>query len=113
MKKAGGGKRQAGRGPTPFAQVMREQGMAAPAALEESIRQALGDSTEQLSAPNVLTAAEQLLNQVLAEQCESRDAALDLLTVDALVTRAMEIAARDERLLADFPEQAMKRIAGK
>ena len=65
------------------------------------------------SADDLLRAAENLLDKVLATQCENRDSALDLLTVDALVTRAMEVAARDPQSLAEFPELAMKRIAAK
>jgi hypothetical protein len=45
--------------------------------------------------------------------CEARSSALDLLTVDALMTRALEIAARNPSLLEEFPEQAMRRIASR
>ena len=93
-----------------FAHVMREQGMVTPQALDNSVRRALGDA-EPTSAQEILRAAEQLLERVLNGECESREAALDLLTVDALVTRAMEIAARDPDTLARFPELAMKRIS--
>jgi hypothetical protein len=112
--------------PTPFAEVMREEGMSTPAALTASMEGALGvgpgDVAQQrvgdgsaggLSADDLLRAAETLLDKVLATQCENRDSALDLLTVDSLVTRAMEIAARDPQSLAEFPELAMKRIAAK
>ena len=102
--------RAAGSGPAPFADVMREQGMAAPRALDDSMRRATGESSTT-SAGETLRAAELLLDRVLTGECESRESALDLLTVDALVTRAMEIAARDPDLLARFPELAMKRIA--
>ena len=88
---------------------MHEQGMVAPPALADSIRRASG--SEIVSAGDALRAAEQLLDRILAGECESRDSALDLLTVDALVTRAMEIAARDPKLLDEFPESAMKRIS--
>ena len=120
--KAGSGRREAGGGePTPFAEVMRNEGMKAPAALSNSIDSALGDNTRagdaaqkaDLSADDLLRAAENLLDKVLATQCDSREAALDLLTIDALVTRAMAAAARDPKLLAEFPELAMKRIAAK
>ena len=110
MREAGGGKREGAGAPTPFAEVMREQGMVAPAALERSMRDALGGASSD-SADNILTAAERVLERVLAGECESRESALGLLTVDALVTKAMEIAARDPELLAKFPELAMKRIA--
>jgi hypothetical protein len=108
---AGGGKREAGRGrggPVPFAGVMREQGMCAPAALEQALRRAEGHSVEE-----ILKSAEELLDRVLTAECEARESALDLLTVDALVTRAMEIAARDPDSLAKFPELAMRRITAR
>ena len=63
------------------------------------------------SAAELLEAAERLLDRVLRMDCESRESALDLLTVDALMTRALAIAAKDPNLLEEFPEQAMQRIA--
>lgn len=184
MKRAGGGRREAiggsqvARGQTreaakgkrearpaksrgaaarPFAEVMRTQGMAAPAALAQSIEAAVAQSIDASLAQSIdaplgggaapraperksggkrvgrnrasgtrapiphpnndsevyLRAAERLLDRVLGSQCESRAAALDLLTVDALMTRAMEIAAHDPTALAELPELAMKRIAAK
>ena len=112
-------KRDAGRGmgdaadlPRPFARVMAAQGMASPDALEQSMRRAAEGFDATLTDGNeTLRAAEKLLDQLLEGACESRESALDLLTVDALVTRAMQIAARDAKSLAEFPEHAMKRIA--
>ena len=109
-REEGSGKGEAQSGPAPFAEVMREHGMATPSALELSIRNATAGGSAS-SADELLTAAERLLDRVLAGECESRDSALDLLTVDALVTKAMEIAARDPDLLAALPERAMKRIS--
>ena len=64
--------------------------------------------------PNeLLDAAERMLDKVLRTDCEARASALDLLTVDALMTRALEIASRDARLLEEFPEEAMQRIASR
>jgi len=74
------------------------------------MQRALSDNPSP-SATEVLAAAERLLDSVLRTDCETRSSALDLLTVDALMTRAMEIVARDPRLLDEFPEQAMRRIA--
>ena len=108
----GSGTRSASR---PFSDAMREWGMSAPAALARSIDRAAGVHSSQAAANSqeLLKAAEQLLNRVLDGACESRDSAIDLLTVDALVTRAMEIAARDPKLLAEFPELAMKRLSAR
>ena len=69
------------------------------------------DNNPTPTAPEVLQAAERLLDRVLRTDCESRESALDLLTVDALMTRALAIAAKDPNLLEEFPEQAMQRIA--
>ena len=81
-----------------------------PKELEAAMRSALNDNSSP-SATEVLDAAERLLDSVLRTDCETRVSALDLLTVDALMTRALEIACRDPKLLEEFPEQAMQRIA--
>lgn len=83
---------------------------ATPAELASAMRSAVGESTEQPTADDLLVAAEQLLDKVLRTDCETRASALDLLTVDALITHALQIGGRDAKLLEDFPEQAMRRI---
>jgi hypothetical protein len=106
---------------TAYAEVMRKQGMATPAALRDSMNSALAAATQNdgaaqegaVSADDLLRAAENLLDRIFATECENRDSALDLLTVDALVTRAMEVATRDPESPAEFAELAMKRIAAK
>jgi len=80
--------------------------------LEASIRRALGDNPSPTPV-EVLESAERLLDEVLRSECENRSSALDLLTVDALMTRALELAARDPKLLETFPEDAMRRIASR
>ena len=89
---------------------MSERNASPPEELESAMRRAL-DNNPTPTAPEVLEAAERLLDRVLLTDCESRESAIDLLTVDALMTRAVEIAARDPQLLQDFPELAMRRIA--
>ena len=84
--------------------------METPGELEAAMKRALGDNPSP-TAFEILDAAERLLKEVLRSGCDTRASALDLLTVDALVTRALEIAARNAELLAEFPELAMKRIA--
>jgi hypothetical protein len=81
-----------------------------PKELEASMRSALNDNPTP-TANDLLDAAERMLERVLRTDCEARSSALDLLTVDALMTRALEIAARDPLLLEEFPERAMRRIA--
>ena len=76
------------------------------------MRRALDDNPSP-TAVEVLEAAERLLDQVLRTECENRSSALDLLTVDALMTRSLEIAARDPKLLESFPELAMRRISSR
>ena len=80
--------------------------------LDAAMRRALNDNPSP-TAVEVLEAAERLLDQVLRTECENRSSALDLLTVDALMTRSLEIAARDPKLLESFPELAMRRIASR
>ena len=81
-----------------------------PEELDAAMRRALDDNPSP-SATEVLEAAERLLDKVLRSECKNRSSALDLLTVDALMTHALEIAARDAKLLETFPELAMRRIA--
>ncbi len=80
--------------------------------LDESIRRAIGDNPSP-TPTDVLESAIRLLEDVLRSECENRSSALDLLTVDALMTRALELAANDPQLLETFPEEAMHRIAGR
>ena len=83
-----------------------------PEELDAAMRRALDDNPSP-TATEVLEAAERLLDRVLTGECQDRSSALDLLTVDALMTRALEIAARDPKLLEEFPELAMRRIAAR
>ena len=83
-----------------------------PEELDAAMRRALNDNPSPTPI-EVLEAAERLLEKVLSSECENRSSALDLLTVDALMTQALEIAARDLKLLEDFPELAMRRIASR
>jgi hypothetical protein len=82
----------------------------APKELEAAMLKALNNNPSP-TATEVLDAAERLLDSVLRSDCETRATALDLLTVDALMTQALEIASRDPKLLEEFPEHAMHRIA--
>ena len=76
------------------------------------MRRALEDNSSPTAA-DTLEAAEHLLDRVLRTDCESRAAALDLLTVDALMTQAVEIAGRDEELADEFMSDAMRRVAAR
>ena len=83
-----------------------------PEELQATMTRALGGQGSP-TALDVLAAAERLLDQVLRSECEHRSSALDLLTVDALMTQALEIAGRDSVLLETFPEIAMRRVAAR
>jgi hypothetical protein len=82
----------------------------APEELASAIRNALNEGTGTPTANDLLDAAERALDKVLRTDCETRASALDLLTVDALMTHALEIAGRDPNAPEDFPEQALRRI---
>jgi hypothetical protein len=83
-----------------------------PEELGAAMRRALDDNSSP-TAGEALEAAERLLDRVLRTECENRSSALDLLTVDALMTQALEISAGDPKLLKEFPELAMRRIAAR
>ena len=76
------------------------------------MRSALSENSSP-TPTELLDAAERMLDKVLRTDCEARASALDLLTVDALMTKALEIASRNVELLEEFPEQAMRRIASR
>ena len=83
---------------------------APPADLAKSMRAALPESTSTPSAEDLLKAAEQLLERVLRSDCESRASALDLLTVDALMTHALLVASNDPSSTDDFAQRALARV---
>jgi hypothetical protein len=83
-----------------------------PEELDAAMRRVLSGKASP-TATEVLDAAERLLDQVLRTECENRSSALDLLTVDALMTNALELAAKDPGSLDKFATDAMRRIATK
>ena len=86
---------------------------APPEELASAIRNALKARNITSDAPTpteLLETAQALLQKVLGTECDTRDAALDLLTADALVTYALEIANETSQL-ADFAETAMGKLA--
>ena len=84
-------------------------GLDAPKELVDAMHNAV-DGTRNPSPEQLLEAANHLLKKVLTTNCESRASALDLLTVDALVTRAMEFAADDPQRMQHIPEAAIRGI---
>lgn len=88
---------------------------APPASLAERLRGVLarmdGDQVAAPSAELYLRAGETLLGELLRDGCSSRESALDLLTADALVTYAFEVASLEPELLDMRAREAMTRIA--
>jgi len=89
-----------------------ERNPAAPEELAAAMRRALNDNPSP-TAPDILEAAIRLLDKVLLTDCQSRESALDLLTVDALITQAVAIAGKDEKQMDTFFDEAMRRIASR
>ena len=85
----------------------------APPALARRLADVLGPAG--LDAPHAadrfLAAAESLLDGMLHDGCATREAALDLLVCDALVTYAFEAGADEPERLDALTRQAMTRIA--
>ena len=81
-----------------------------PAELAIAMRDAVDERSEPTPS-ELLDAAEHLLDKVLRTDCETRSSALDLLTVDALMTHALLRANDDPKQRDKFPDEAMTRIA--
>jgi hypothetical protein len=81
-----------------------------PEELVTAMRNAVDDSLETPTADDLLVAAERLLDKVMRTDCETRSSAIDLLTVDALMTHALLIATDNKDTPDDFPERAVARI---
>jgi hypothetical protein len=83
---------------------------APPEQLATAMRNAVNEDIGNPSAEDLLAAAEHLLDRVMRTDCETRASAIDLLTVDALMTHALQVASKDPNAQEDFPEQALRRI---
>lgn len=93
---------------------LRERTPAPPAQLTARILETLGErcDADASNAPDLcIAAAEDLLRELLARPSAGRESALDLLTVDALVTYAFEAAGDDPDSLMGRAEHAMTRLA--
>ena len=85
-----------------------------PDALAERLRLALAPHIDEAvgRVPEAcLSAGERLLDALLASGSTTRGTALDLLTVDALVTYAFQVAADAPERLEERAARAMARIA--
>ena len=93
---------------------LRQRTPTPPPELSERIQQTLGERCrgDASAAPELcISAAEALLRELLTRPTAGRESALDLLTVDALVTYAFEAASDDADSLADRAAEAMTRLA--
>ena len=84
---------------------------APPPRLLQRIVEILGPNGNDDASPGVmLDAAERLLRELTARPTLARDSALDLLTVDALVTYAFECAASSPDALFEATTRAVERL---
>jgi hypothetical protein len=87
---------------------------AAPPQLMERVIAAVADHLDEPAEEaslRFLDGAERLLADLLARPSAGRESALDLLTVDALVTFALEAACVHPESLSDRASDAMQRLA--
>ena len=99
-----------GYAPVTEADWLSQLDSTAPEELASAIRHALPEGSKNPNAEELLAAAEHALDKVLRTDCETRASAINLLTVDALMTHSLEIASKDPNAPDDFPEQALRRI---
>jgi hypothetical protein len=93
---------------------LRDRSASPPPRLAARIADVLSDSGAAPRAEmpeRCVDAAEALLRDLLHRSSSGRDSALDLLTVDALVTYAFEAASDDPASLPARAEDAMRRLA--
>jgi hypothetical protein len=95
---------------------LAERDEAAPPSLSPRLAGAVTAASSGETLGEVLCdASERLLAKLLADGCDDRDAAPDLLTADALLTYAFEAAAESEaettRTIETHAAQAMSRVA--
>lgn len=84
---------------------------APPPRLLHRIVEVLGaDATADANADVLVGAAARLLRELTARPTLARDSALDLLTVDALVTYSLECAAASPETLVDATTSAIERL---
>jgi hypothetical protein len=87
---------------------------APPPALRARLESVLGASaaSDDLGIADIcLTTAERVLVELLRTDCTSREAALDLLTADALVTYAFEAAGASSGEFEGVAYAAMQRLS--
>jgi hypothetical protein len=99
---------------TPAGRWMAAHAEQPPAALRARLDAILNSESAPAAisaAPALLDAGQTLLSAILVNGSTTRDAALDLLTADALVTYAFEAASEDPVSLDARAAAAMRAIA--
>ena len=94
---------------------LRERAPRPPEPLSERIDAALGDrgDADRIHVETAcLDAADLLLREILIRESSGRESALDLLTVDALVTYAFEAASERPEFLDAHAQRAIAQLAG-
>lgn len=85
-----------------------------PPALADRMRAVLGDDRGRAASEAcdvLLAGGRRLLMHLLGNECETRDAALDLLAADALVTYAFEAASEEPSSFVARARDAMRSLA--
>jgi hypothetical protein len=93
---------------------LSERSGAVPPRLSARVNEALGERLQSPCADAIrhcVDAAGELLRDLLARSSTGRDSALDLLTVDALVTYAFEAASDQSDMLSERAVAAARRFA--
>jgi hypothetical protein len=90
---------------------LRERSPEPPSQLLARIEQMLAVHADGPPPEALLGAAEAAMSGLLRDGCLTRESALDLLAVDALVTYAFEAAAEDHATLDARSTRALARIA--
>jgi hypothetical protein len=93
---------------------LSERSAEVPPRLAARIDEALGarrDAKGGDVAVQCLDAAEALLRDLLSRDATGRESALDLLTVDALVTYAFEAVSKDPSRVEQLAAEAAQRLA--
>ena len=97
-----------------LADWLRQRTPTPPARLLANVQRTLGDRCDRDASDAAglcIDAAEELVRELLARPSAGRESALDVLTVDALVTYAFEAASDDPDSLGERAERAMARLA--
>lgn len=83
------------RQPPPPAELSAAIARALSQAEDRSVARGGGETDDEIAASQLVVAAERFLPRVIVAECEKRSGALNLLTLDALITYSMEASSTD------------------